>query len=90
MMSDAYHESIQALKWRFLLGNARCIYQDEVPTLSDDLPLHHTVSGNLLHELRSGNYENAYNQVEILLSYPRTQEEMVFRQYGFYLILGNV
>ena len=89
MMSDAYHESIQALKWRFLLGNARCIYQDEVPTLLDDLPLHHTVSGNLLHELRSGNYENAYNQVEILLSYPRTREEMVFQAIRILSDLGQ-
>lgn len=79
MMSDAYHESIRALEYRFLSGNARCIFQEEVPTLMDDLPLHHTVSGNLMHELRSGNYENAYNQVELLLSYQRTREEMIFQ-----------
>lgn len=78
-LPDAYHSSLNALTHRFLLGNARCIFQDDL-TSSATPPPHpdYVEPGDLLLNLRTANYEKAYNQAELLLSHNQSREEMIF------------
>ena len=76
-LSSAYQDALWALDHRFLMGNARCIFREDLKPsaglLSDCVE-----PGGLLLDLRSGSYEKAYNQAETLLSKSLSREQMIF------------
>ena len=76
-LSSAYQDALWALDHRFLMGNARCIFREDLKP-SAGPPAGCVEPGGLLLDLRSGSYEKAYNQAETLLSKSQSREQMIF------------
>lgn len=77
-LSAAYQDALWTLDHRFIMGNARCIFRDDLKPSAGLLSSERVEPGGLLLDLRSGSYEKAYNQAETLLSKSLSREQMIF------------